>query len=298
MKKVLIISFLSAIAFCATAQTVLWEITGRRLKQPSYLYGTIHIQDARVFAFGDEVMDAFNNSEAYAMEILMDELDMVEVQNAMFMEDETLKELLSHEEYELLDSIVREKTGQSLFMFNKMKPFFLSSQLMQLDLAKDKADALDMYLLNKAREQGKICLGIEDFSDQVDAIDAISLDDQVKMLMEGLTDTVTSTEDKFEDLIDAYLTGDLEKMYELTKDTALPAEFHQAFLIDRNIKMARNIHRFIRKQSTFNAVGAAHLPGEKGVINLLRKRGYKVEPIIFEWKDDELDSEEAEQIKP
>lgn len=293
MKRIFLIGFLSAIALFATAQTVLWEITGRRLKQPSYLYGTIHIQDARVFAFGDEVIDAFNSTEAFAMEILMDELDMVEVQNAMFMKDETLKDLLTPEDYELLDSIVREKTGQSLFMFNKMKPFFLSSQLMQLDLAKDKAEALDMYLLSKAREQGKICLGIEDFSDQIDAIDAISLEDQIAMLMEGLTDTVETTEERFENLVEAYLTGNLEKMYELTKDTALPAEFHQAFLIDRNIKMARNIHRFIRRHSTFAAVGAAHLPGEKGVINLLRKRGYTVKPILFEWK--ELEEEVSEE---
>jgi uncharacterized protein len=287
MKKILLISGLAIISFLCSAQTVLWEITGKRLKKPSYLYGTIHIQDKRVFAFGDEVMEAFNNSEAYAMELLMDELDMKEVQDAMFMADNSLDKLLSPSDYKLLDSIVKEKTGQGLLMFNKMKPFFLSSQLMQIDMAKDKADALDLYLLNKARDAGKICLGIEEFSDQINAIDAIKLENQVEMLLDGLTDTVTSTEDKLEELVEAYLEGDLDKMYELTKDTALPVEFNQAFLIDRNIKMAKNIHKFIKKQSTFNAIGAAHLPGEKGVINLLRKRGYTVEPILFEWTETE-----------
>ncbi len=287
MRNIFLVTSLLFLVLLSNAQSVLWEITGKRLKEPSYLYGTIHIQDKRVFAFGDEVIEAFNSSEAYAMELLMDELDMAEVQSTMFMEDKSLSDLLSEEDYNLLDSIVKEKTGQSLFIFNKMKPFFLFTQLMQMDLAKDKADALDLYLLNKAREQGKICLGIEEFSDQINAIDAISIEDQVSMLIEGLTDTISSVEDKFEELIEAYLIGNLDKMYELTKDTALPAEFNQAFLIDRNKKMAKNIHKFIRKQRTFNAIGAAHLPGENGVIELLRKKAYTVEPIIFEWKDAE-----------
>ncbi len=284
MKRLFLSVAIILLAAVCFSQTVLWEITGKRLKEPSYLYGTIHIQDERVFAFGDEVLEAFNNSKAYAMEILMDELDFEEIQEAMLMKENSLDKLMSPEDYKFLDSIVREKTGQGLFIFNRMKPFFLSSQLMQIDMAKDKEDALDLYLLNKARKEGKICLGIEKFSDQIRAIDAISLEDQVEMLMSAFIDTLNTSEDMMENLIQAYLDGNLEKMYEFTKDTALPAEFNQAFLIDRNIKMARNIHRFIRKQSTFNAVRAAHLPGEKGVINLLRKRGYTVEPIIFEWK--------------
>lgn len=283
MKRILVTITLASLCLLSFSQTVLWKISGKKLKSPSYLYGTIHIQDARVFAFPDEVLSAFNSCEAYAMEILMDELDMKEVQDAMYMKNESLDKLLTPEDFKLLDSIVRAKTGQPLLLFNKMKPFFLSSQLMQLEMAKDKADALDLYLLNKARNQNKLCLGIEKFSDQINAIDAIKLEDQVKMLLEGLTDTVTSTGNKLEELIEAYLSGNLDKMYELTKDTALPAEFNKAFLIDRNIRMAKNIHKFIRKQSTFNAIGAAHLPGEKGVINLLRKRGYTVEPILFEW---------------
>lgn len=285
MKSLGLLFSLLFLSLLLSAQSVLWEITGRRLKQPSYLYGTIHIQDKRVFAFGDEVLEAFNNSEAFAMEILMDEINPEVIREAMFMKDNSLDKLLSAEDYKLLDSIVREKTGQPLMLFNRMKPFFLSSQLMQMDLAKDMSEALDLYLLNMAREQNKICLGIEELSDQIKAIDVISLEEQAQMLMDALTDTVENTDEKFEELLEAYLNADLKKMYELTKDTALPENFHQAFLIDRNIKMARQIHRFIRRHSTFNAIGAGHLYGEKGVINLLRKRGYYVEPILFEWQE-------------
>lgn len=280
------------IALSLLAQSVLWEVTGRRLSEPSYLLGTIHIQDARVFAFGDEVWDAFNKSEAFAMELLLDEIDPDVMRDGMFMTDNSLDNLLSEEDYKMLDSIVRAKIGQGLMLFNKMKPFFLSSQLMQLDLAKDFKDPLDLHLLNLAREQDKIILGIEDFSDQITAIDAISLEEQIQMLIDGLTDTVETPGTQIEVLIDAYITGDLEKMYKLTTDTTLPAAFHQAFLVDRNIKMARRIHRFMRRHSTFSAIGAAHLPGEKGVIQLLRDRGYTVEPILFEWQEVQLEEKE------
>jgi len=296
MKKTLLISIFSLGAFLINAQTVLWEITGRRLESPSYLYGTIHIQDKRVFAFGDEVMAAFNASDAYAMELLLDEVDPVEMQKSMLMENNSLDKLLSKEDYEFLDSIMKAKTGQGVMLMNKMKPFFLSSQLMQMDLAKDQELALDMYLLEKAKEDGKKVFGIEEYSDQIGAIDAISLEDQAKMLIDGLRDTAQSSGNEMEGLIDSYLKGDLDKMYELSKDTVMPAEFYQAFLVDRNVKMAKNISLLIREQTTFNAIGAAHLPGENGVIELLRKRGFTVKPIIFEWKTVAIE-EEKEQVK-
>lgn len=285
MKNLLLVFF--AVVFVAPvfSQSLLWKVSGKKLKSPSYIYGTIHIQDKRVFSFDNVVSDAFNSCDAFAMEILMDELNQQEILSAMLMEDNSLDKLLTKEEYKVLDSLVRASTGSGLILYNKMKPFFLSSQLMQMNISQDMELALDLFFLKNARDAGKECFGVEEFEDQINAIDAISYEDQADMLFEGLTDTTGSNEiDKLEDMLNAYMNFDLDKLFIMTADTALPKEFNKAFLIDRNVGMAKNFVKIAKKNTVFCAVGAAHLPGETGVIELLRKKGYTVEPVIFTWK--------------
>lgn len=260
------------------SQSVFWEITGNKLDKPAYLYGTIHIQDKLVFSYDKIVEEKLKSCEGFAMEILMEETPPEEMKKAMLMENNTLQDLLSEDDYNLLDSVMKAKTGQSLFIFNKMKPFFISSQLMQADMNKDMPLALDLHFLEIAKNAGLKTFGVEKFEHQMKAVDEISLDDQCKMLMEGAKDT-TKSKEMFKDLLDAYISGDLDKMLELSADTSMPENFNQAFLIDRNKVMAKNAHKLLKKHRMFIAVGAAHLAGEKGVINLLRKKGYTVKPI-------------------
>ncbi len=286
MKQTLSLLLILFLGFTVQAQSLLWKVSGKNIKSPSYLYGSIHIQDKRVFAFDQTVWDAFLSTEAFAMEILIDEVTPQEIKDAMFMKNNTIEEFLTPEQYKTLDSIVKAKTGIGLLMYNKMKPFFLSSQIMQLNLKKEMDDALDLYFLRNARKEGKAVYGVEKFAHQVAAIDKISLKEQVDMLFKSLTDTTTnSDENKFEELLQAYLNFDLDKLFELSNDTSLPKNFNKAFLIDRNKVMVKNFKKIAKKQTLFCVIGAAHLPGDNGVINLLRKKGLSVEPVIFKWKE-------------
>jgi uncharacterized protein YbaP (TraB family) len=202
----------------------------------------------------------------------------------------TLKSIMSEEDYKLLDSAFTAATGASIMLYNRMKPFFISSAMMQAGMQHDMETALDLHLLQTARKAGKSCYGVEKFMDQINAIDAISLEDQIKMLMDGIKDTTSDggkkEEQQFADLLDAYLTFNLDKALEMSSDPSLPAEFNQAFLINRNSGMAKNFIKIAKKQTLFCAVGAAHLPGEQGVINHLRKAGLTVEPVVFKWKEE------------
>ena len=290
MKNLFLLVLALLLASTVFSQSLLWKVSGKKIKDPCYLYGTIHIQDKKVFAFDETVTNAFDACEAFAMEILMDDIDPNEIKVAMFMEKNTIKDFLTDEEYNIIDSIVKEKTGTGMLMYNKMKPFFLSAQLMQMGLEQDMEMALDLYFLDKARKAGKSCYGVEKFMDQINAIDAITIQEQVDMLYEGLTDTSSINSDiQFDELIEAYLRFDMIKIFDVSNDTALPKEFNKAFLVDRNKGMAKHFIKIAKKESLFCAVGAAHLPGENGVIELLRLKGYTVEPVVFTWliEDDE-----------
>lgn len=279
MKRIIFtIVAISGFLLQGNSQSLLWKIYGHGLRDTSYLYGTIHIQDKRVFQFDSIVYDKLNAVEAYAMELNPEKIDVDALKKQMLMKKYTLDELLSDSDYQCLNNYMKEKMGTGVLLYNKMKPFFLQSQLSQLSMPKDEEKALDLFFFDYAKKHNKMTLGIEKLEDQLSAIKAISLQEQGKMLMQTVRDT---SDADFEELITAYLNADFEKFAELMKDTTLPANFEEALLTDRNKGMAKHIAKYCKKQSTFNAIGAAHLPGPNGVIALLRKKGYTVEAIPF-----------------
>lgn len=258
------------------------------MQKPSYVYGTIHIQDARVFSFDTTVvLDALQSCDAFAMEILLDEINAKEMQAGMYMpKGKMLSKMMSKQDFARLDSTCKKDIGVSAYLVNTLKPFFLASMLGQTQIPTDQEEALDLYFLKRARSAQKNCYGVEKFQTQIDAIDAISLKDQVKMLVATLDeDKSDTTGTGFDDLLNAYLTFDFDKMLELSNDPSMPKKFNKIFLIDRNVGMADHFEEIALKESVFCGVGAAHLAGEKGVLSLLRKKGYTVEPVIFNWNN-------------
>lgn len=261
-------------------KSLLWEISGKNLKQSSYLFGTMHVQDESVFHMEHIAKAYIDSCEAFAMEVLLDEVNPVVMQQHLLMKNTNMKDLLSEEEYAQVDAFMKEKLGQGLLLFSKMKPFFLASQLMQLDMSKEKELHMDIDFLQYARKQGKIVFGVEQFEDQIRAVDKISLKDQAQMLLRIVSDTV-SDNSSMDKLKAAYILQDIELLYEITvSDTSMPSNFIDAFLIHRNKEMTKTIIKTAKKHSSFYAVGAAHLGGPDGIIALLRKKGYTVRPVI------------------
>jgi uncharacterized protein len=279
----LVLFFIAHVVFVfsqTSSSSLLWKISGKKLKQPSYLYGTMHVQDESVFMLEDHLKKYIDKSDAFAMEILLDEVDPMQVQKHILLKNTTLKDLLTEEEYNQLDEFLKRELGQGLLLFNRMKPFFLASQIMQLSMSQDKELAMDLYLLKYARSQNKRIFEVERFEEQIKAIDKISLPEQIKMLMQ-LIHEEEKNDDKKDKMFQAYISQDIELLYEqTTSDTTMPSNFVDVFITERNKRMTKRTIKMIKKQSVFIAVGAAHLGGPNGMIPLLRKRGYTVEPIV------------------
>lgn len=283
MKKIFLLWGLVGLIASLSAQSVLWQVSGRNLQAPSYLYGTIHIQDGRVFSFDSTVWHCFDQCDALAVELLLDELNVSAVREEMMLpKGQTLNELFPKEDYRALDSLCKAKLGAGLIFFNRMKPFFLLSALQQVDIPKEMPVALDMFLLQQARAKGMQCHGLEDYMEQIKAIDAISLKEQVKMLQDVIYDT-NSMAVQFDSLLDAYLSADMDKWEEMLKDPSLPENFNKRLLEKRNVTMYKGFCKLTKKHRVFCAVGCGHLAGDQGLIEMLRKKGYTVEPVMFSW---------------
>ncbi len=285
MKKHLIYFtiLLSQIGGCGQEKynSLFWEISGNGLTDHSYLYGTMHTQDERAFQFKEGVMDAFNQAEIYAMELNMDSVDQAALLSKLIMDStHSLKTLLTADEYTVVSDFFRDSLGQALFMFEKMQPLFTTQMVALRDLEAQQTDALDIYFFKEAKKQKKQTIGLEKTMEQIDAFSAVPYKLQAKGLVDAIADYGKEVESDMDVMMKYYVEGNLDKLLEMTTknedDEEMAKIFNDIFLVKRNYNMADRAEPYIKKGSTFIAVGAAHLPGKEGVIGLLRKKGYKV----------------------
>jgi uncharacterized protein YbaP (TraB family) len=272
----------------AQCHSLCWRISGNGLKQPSYLYGTMHVSDKRVFNFGTKVTTAFEEAKTYAMELDPEKAMSPDILTKVVMKDGvTLKAMLPDSDYRFADSLVTIRAGVGLAVFDHMEPIVVTAMLEEFGMDMSKSDtgsnmeqAMDLYFYQKAQTGGKKTIGIETVDEQIDALHSMSYQEQTELLSETIKDIKKADKSEGKDILKYYISQQLDSLAAMSDERQMPPKFYKALVTDRNVKMADRIARFIEKQSTFIAIGALHLPGNGGVVALLRKKGYKVE----EWK--------------
>jgi uncharacterized protein YbaP (TraB family) len=250
--------------------TLLWRISGKDLQRPSFLYGTMHITDRRVFQFYDSLYSALDQTEGYAMEVDPEETIALLLD---YMSDTDTAGLLSKslpkEKYDQIAPKLEKELGIPANRITKRQLFIHQQQNRFRDARKsDMRVAMDLYLYNIIRDQGKWTGGIEDPEDQINLIDDL-VDFESEPSPGGKSlDWMTKT----------YLAQDLNALefFGLAGDSAQMDKI----LIRRNHKMAVRIDSLVKQRSLFFAVGALHLVGEEGVIRLLQQDGYTVTPVF------------------
>ncbi|MDX1955423.1 MAG: TraB/GumN family protein [Chitinophagaceae bacterium] len=249
--------------------TFLWKISGNGLKKDSWLYGTIHLQDKRLFNFGDSLYHAIERAEGLAIEINLQEfLDSMIYR--MIIKEEDEEEEAVKEEAPLTDAeekALQARTRESI----KARRQKLVNQLKYGEMP----TIMDAYLYGIAQRSQKWLGAVEDVTDQLGMLDEFGGGLKEKELL------ASDKELKFtlEKMIAIYLARDLQGIANLYMPN-LATELKDTMMVKRNHKMASSMDSLSGVRSMFFAVGAAHLPGSQGVINLLRKKGYSVTPVF------------------
>lgn len=277
--------------------SLLWQITSEETTDTSYLFGTMHSTNERVHQVGDTVVHWLHQCDAVALELDMDEVNPFGMIKAMMMKDTKLKDLYENEEdYKKVKKYAKEKLGLMTVIFNveKIKPLYtatLLSEMENVDIkgAAGRPNTLDMRLEKLGKANDKVVIGIETAEEQLGAIDEIPLSEQAKMLL-AMTedkDKKKNTMNDLDEMVTVYTSQNLDSLlafYENQKED-LPGNFEEALLTKRNYTMAHRVDSLLHLRSTFVAVGAMHLPGEHGLIELLRERGYEVQAIRCKKED-------------
>ena len=282
----LVLCLLCTLILSAQYHSLCWRISGRGLQQPSYLYGTMHVADSRVFHFSTGVLQAFDGSKAYIMELDPDKAMNMSVLTQLIMTDgSTIQKLIPDSDYRYIDSMLQAATGYGMAIFNVMEPVIVSTLLEQYNMGLSVADSsmsdeMDLYFYKKAKKKKKKLIGLESVEEQITALHALSYAEQATLLSQTVQEMKQPKDSNAVDVLKYYIAQNLDSLLAMSDEHQLPPKFYKALITDRNIRMAERINGYIQKQPTFIAVGALHLPGAEGVIELLRRQGYKVE----EWR--------------
>lgn len=278
--------FLFLLIFIAVAQNVsaqkkypstfLWKISGNGLKKPSYMYGTMHLQDKALFNLGDSIYAALESVEGFSIEVdpiaLMDGL----LKTLNDKDDSPLlKDIIEEKKYKKLEKNIESKFGISAdnLTLKKIKKY-IQNKVYQKKQGQMKT-FMDMYLYNIAKKQNKKFAPVEDVEDQLSLMDDYS----PKSMEKYLEQDSVSEENVIENFKNIYIQKNLTALAKTIEDDSQNL-YSSLALVKRNLKMARRIDSLTKIRTSFIAIGAAHLPGDSGLIQLLQNRGFMVEPIL------------------
>ena len=282
-----IIVFVLLAAQSANAQ-LLWKISGRGVEKHSYILGTHH---AVPFTYCDSIpglMKAFGEVAQVVGEFdmlkmgAMTPAQMQNMQRMMMMPaDTTLLSLFSKEEKELLDAYLKETLGAQLEMFSTMKPMTIMVTVQNkilMDIIPDIASmtGMDKYMQTLAASKGKSVGGLETMEYQMNLLYGNSLEEQADALLEMARGG--NSKELMTELTAVYKSQDLDALWDVFKEQMTGYEY-DALVSVRNQNWKKQIVELLPAQSSLFVVGSGHLPGEKGIINLLREAGFKVKPV-------------------
>ena len=267
--------------------TLLWEVSGKGLAKPSYLFGTFHLRTSTFIDSFPIIGRKFNECEAVAGEVVIDSSSLITAAMAGMMKDTTLTQLLSKKDFNLVSKRLKKLSGYDLILFNNFCPVMVEL-LIEQSYYKDnsngaeKGQVMDMYFQQQAKEKKKKLLGLESIDDQVNIIYHST---SYKMQAQSLVNMVKHREKKSEadmsQLVKCYNNADLTCLNNMLHESGMSQKDEDVIVKKRNDKWIAELPEIMQANSVFVAVGALHLTGQWGLIAQLRSLGYTVKPVML-----------------
>ena len=288
MKKSIIILSIIIFAFTSQAQTedstvnsLLWEISGNGIEQPSYIFGTIHIIPKENFFFTDVMKEKFKTCKKLILEIDINISlnEKIDAAKQMILPDgKSLSDYMNDEDFTKFKTYLLDSLGIKESSFNRMqkiKPMFSSALIINDLIGKSKTYEEE---LNKLAKKNKMPTeGLETLQFQMDLVNKISIEDQVKMLTAD--DLNENPLDSYNKMLKFYKSQNLDSLKILIDQDDSMTDLSEDFLKNRNTDWIPKIEKLIKESPVFIAVGAGHLAGKDGVLNLLKENGYTITPV-------------------
>ena len=290
IRSALAIIILIPVSFSARAQnSILWEITGNGLQSPSYLMGTLKFIGEKEFFFPAQAHAKMKACEIFAIEDEIDHHAQHELNKAVhFQGDESLKTVLSAADYTKVQKLFESEFGIGPSKFEKdygrLKPLAISIAMTRLSLG-EKILFYDLELVREAKKNGLETYSLEHIEREAEALNQYPMTDQVHALMHSVAN-FEEQKKEFQLLMGDYPHGDLDKIFSYTLH---PMEdnpvFIEQFYYKRNEEWVPKIDKMVHDRPAFITVGISHLKGDRGLLSLLKQKGYTLTAISITPKE-------------
>jgi len=272
---------------------LLWKISGNGLEKPSWIFGTHHLVPLTFLDSIAGIREAFDSSEQTVGELDMSNMTQMQMQimsRAMMPQETSYETLMNEADRAKLDSTLTSLLGMGLAQFGRLRPAMLQNLIsvtlyQQYYPTLSGGEGLDQYFQDEARKRNRPVVGLENTDDQIRLLlEMQSLERQAELLA-CMVNHPELLKEEMDQLQQAYLAQDLEALWALyteeEPDDPCPSTDEEKYALNgaRNEKWLEKLPAIMAEHSSFIAVGCLHLPGEEGVIEGLRKLGYKVEPV-------------------
>lgn len=264
-----------------TDNSLFWQISGKDLQKPSYLYGTIHIISQDDFFIGKNVQKKLQKSNLLIMEMDLKNMDVAALASVSVLnEGKTIKDYMSDTDYAHLRTFMEKFIGVKPFTFesfySRLKPLYIEQLIFFQHLGQEK-ESYEQHFKTLAEQKKIPIAGLETMEEQLKFMDEIPLDAQLKSIVKTI-DNYSEETKKLDTLLQHYKEQNLReltKYFEAEEDSSLM----DMMVNKRNDNWIPKLKAFMQDKSCFIAVGAGHLGGKNGLINLFKEQGYTVEPI-------------------
>ncbi len=262
--------------------TLLWKVSGKGLKEPSFIFGTFHLMCKDDIHFSNQLKEALKQSDEIYMELDMDDPSIL-LSGMLYMnmkDGKKLSDLYTPEEYSKLQAYFTDSLNTPMMLLQRAKPYFLVALLYPKMMDCPSPAGIEEELLKIAKEEKKEVRGLETMQFQASVFDSIPYEWQAKELLKNI-DSFSVYKKEFDEMVNLYKKQQLDSMQDMVTKSEFGSDKYEDLLLnDRNKDWAKKLSEIMKNESVFVAVGAGHLSGEQGLISLLKKDGYKVEPLV------------------
>lgn len=257
--------------------SILWQITPPDSYAPSYLFGTMHVRDQRAFGLLPKLYERIDSCEAFVSELRLDELPALPKASLFQLPPgKLLSDYYRPKQLMKMRQIFLKSMQLDLLQFIAFKPLVFINTISETILSKDMPLSLDAQLSEYAQAQEKQLIGLESMEEQLEYLQKISLENQLRSLA-WISRHISAFRRSLIRLAEIYQTGDLRRIHKSSKGGA--RGMRRIMIYERNYIMADRLASLLPQTSCFVAIGAGHLAGQKGVLRLLKKKGFKIKEV-------------------
>ncbi|MBX2895221.1 MAG: TraB/GumN family protein [Cyclobacteriaceae bacterium] len=275
------------VAFGQSKNGLLWQVSGKDLKEPSYLFGTYHLLTNSYLTEIPQVNQSMAKAKGVVVEAVIDSSKLQHMAMMAIMPDKKISDMITPQEANLVSAELEALMGVNLAAIDQLKPSSVIALMTLLYSQKLNAEILkkypglpmDVHLAAVAKRNHKTVTALETLEQQLDLLyNHFPLQEQARQLVIFVKQKKINEQAQSK-LLEIYLDHDLQQLYHYAESLPKDMDNSDFLLKDRNLNWMKTLPGLMAKESQFIAVGALHLTGPDGLISLLQKQGYKVTPV-------------------